>query len=177
MTGALVLAAALGSAVRLGRVDRCDEEVDPLGGIWDRQRRAQLAAVVGSSEQALHDLDSYAESWRVTRRTSCEATWLRGEQSQQLLDRSMQCLDRARVALQALLVRMEVPDRRWTVTPEEMVSTSVSPAVRAAAPTSNCAARRSIGQSAEYFFVTAGACSRSVSFTASRRARRSIIAW
>ncbi len=74
-----------------------------LEGIWDEQRKAAgLAAftavgepfVMDTWEQVSATLDSYTANWTRQNVEACEATHLRGEQSEQLLDLQVACLDR-----------------------------------------------------------------------------------
>jgi serine/threonine protein kinase len=73
-----------------------------LAGVWDDARRAQLAQsfaaanrpyLVDSSRIVTEILDDRARAWVAERTDACEATRVRGEQSEALLDRRMQCLD------------------------------------------------------------------------------------
>jgi tetratricopeptide (TPR) repeat protein len=111
---ALPLAAlAVASALAFRpRPEVCGGAEKALAGIWgDRQRAAleqgfaasaspiaaQAAAVV---ERAL---DGYGASWRAAYRDTCEATRVRGEQSEAMLDQRMACLDERRLAFAELV--------------------------------------------------------------------------
>ncbi len=72
-----------------------------LTGVWDDARRAQVSAAFGRSGLPYADtalatvtrtLDDYARSWAAMHTDACEATHVRGEQSQELLDLRMACL-------------------------------------------------------------------------------------
>jgi len=97
------------SAVRV-----CQDAGSPLLGVWDSTRRSQVRAAFASTgdvgapaafESVRLELDGTAEAWRVMRTETCEATRVRGVQSDELLDLRMQCLDRQRMDLEA---RVEV---------------------------------------------------------------------
>jgi serine/threonine protein kinase/tetratricopeptide (TPR) repeat protein len=79
----------------------CQGGARKLGGVWDEdRRRAMHAAFAGSgsafAEDAFHRaeaaLDDYARRWVAMHGDACEATRVRGEQSEELLDLRMECL-------------------------------------------------------------------------------------
>ncbi len=79
---------------------------------WNPAARARVEAAFAASGPArAHDLftrvaarlDAYAEQWRRVHTETCRATRVRGEQSEQLLDLRMTCLERRRGALAALV--------------------------------------------------------------------------
>ena len=83
-----------------------------LGGIWDAETKKRVEAAMVSTgrgyAQASYDavarhLDAYAQQWTTSHRAACEATWVRGEQSERLLDLRMACLDGRRAAMAALV--------------------------------------------------------------------------
>ncbi|MBL4684599.1 MAG: tetratricopeptide repeat protein, partial [Nannocystaceae bacterium] len=74
---------------------------DKLAGVWDDTRRATIKAAVIDTGLSYAPstwthveaaLDGYAAQWVAARTDACEATH-RGEQSSELLDRRMACLD------------------------------------------------------------------------------------
>ena len=80
----------------------CSGMQDKLIGAWDDARRAEVEAAMLESGLAYapatwtrveRGLDAYASAWVVARTEACEATH-RGEQSGELLDLRMACLDR-----------------------------------------------------------------------------------
>lgn len=92
----------------------CQGAAERLAGVWDDARRTELRAAFErtgvTGGRALFDrtarvLDRYAAAWASQRTEACEATHVRAEQSAELLDLRMACLDRRRDALGAL-VRM-----------------------------------------------------------------------
>ena len=98
----VVLAGLLG--YRGARRERllCTGADRKLAGVWDGQRKAQIAAAFARSGRAYSNdawrgaervLDGYAHAWIAMRTDACEATRLRGEQSEEMLDRRVECLD------------------------------------------------------------------------------------
>ncbi len=89
-------------------------------GVWDDARRAVVRdglLATGRSnaatafERASAVLDTYTASWLAGHRDACEATHVRGEQSDESLDLRMRCLGRRRAAARAtvdLLVTADV---------------------------------------------------------------------
>lgn len=97
---ALVAAAWLGWQLARDPVDRCDGDAR-LTGAWGEPQRAIVRAaflVTGRGyassafDRVEHQLDDYGRQWRLAYRRACEASHVRGEQSEALLDRRMQCL-------------------------------------------------------------------------------------
>ncbi len=110
LRGRFVSAAALGVAA-LGAVVvyqarrpamLCRGSERKLAGIWDDARKKAIryaftATNVSYAEEAWQSVerafDAYTRTWVSTRTEACEATRVRGEQSEQLLDLRMTCLD------------------------------------------------------------------------------------
>jgi tetratricopeptide (TPR) repeat protein len=109
---AAVLAAAVGvSAVQVSRRSRavCSAGPERLGGAWEATERAgsssrrerMRAAVLKSGtaepaqtwERISSLLDRYGAKWVAAYRDACEATHVRGEQSEGVLDLRMACLN------------------------------------------------------------------------------------
>lgn len=95
--GLLAWGSALGNAGRL-----CSGAGRKLAGVWDEGRKAAVRASFLGTRQpyaavALNRVDSlldtYAGGWTAMHREACEASRVRGEQSEDLLDRRMFCLD------------------------------------------------------------------------------------
>jgi eukaryotic-like serine/threonine-protein kinase len=86
------------------RQDRlCSGAEEKLAGIWDAGRKVAVRkAFLASGRSYAGDawrgvertLDAYTGAWSAMRTGACEATHLRGEQSPELLDLRMGCLDR-----------------------------------------------------------------------------------
>ena len=106
--GGGALAAGLAVAITLAATDRgdaaartCADGRARLAGIWDDDVRVRVRAAVISAggaqgearwRQLEHSLDRYARGWSAMRRDACLATRA-GEQSAELLDRRIHCLD------------------------------------------------------------------------------------
>ncbi len=89
-----------------------------LAGLWDPPRRAALAkafAATGlpyadaATAEVTRTLDRYASDWVAMRSDACEATRVRGEQSERMLDLRIACLDRRRDALATVLDGLAAP--------------------------------------------------------------------
>jgi len=109
--GAGLLAVLAVAVAALGRPAPCVDASSRLVGVWDAGRKEALlkaftAAGVPASA-SLHKatsraLDTYAQSWVQAHRDACEATRVRGEQSETAMDLRMRCLERRRRELEAL---------------------------------------------------------------------------
>jgi serine/threonine-protein kinase len=111
-----------------------------LAGAWDPAVRAEVAAAFRASRQpGARDrlsrveaaLDRRAGAIASMRRDACEATMVRGEQSAELLDRRVECLDRRVAELRALTGLFRRAD-------DELIGRSVEAAL-ALAPIDGCA--------------------------------------
>jgi tetratricopeptide (TPR) repeat protein len=80
----------------------CGGSEERLAGVWDAPRKAAIrTAFVATGAPFAADvwktversLDRYTRDWIGMRHQACEATQVRGEQSEDLLDRRMLCLD------------------------------------------------------------------------------------
>ncbi|HET6584707.1 MAG TPA: serine/threonine-protein kinase, partial [Nannocystaceae bacterium] len=80
----------------------CTHAQAKFDGVWSPDARAQARAAFASSERAHAsqawrraelELDEYATHWIDAHTEACRATAVRGEQSQDMLDRRMSCLD------------------------------------------------------------------------------------
>jgi serine/threonine protein kinase/tetratricopeptide (TPR) repeat protein len=110
----VLLATSLGLGWRIALKQRarvCAGVEQRLAGVWDATRRAQVRAAFGRSRQPFataalatveRAFDDYARAWRDMRIDTCEATHVRGEQSQELLDLRMTCLADRLTQLQTL---------------------------------------------------------------------------
>src|SRR5690606_6356036 len=113
-TWRVALAAAAGAAIAAGALwglaggergalPSCAEvSASPLAGVWDRPVRARVIAAIEASgrphaEQtaalAAARIDRWSAAWRRERQDACEATTVRREQSAELMDRRVACLD------------------------------------------------------------------------------------
>jgi tetratricopeptide (TPR) repeat protein len=105
--GVPIAAALLAAGVAWTRVDRdrgavCRGGEQRLAGVWDTDRKRSVHDALvatgsplaqGAWTFAERGLDDYAKRWVSGYTDACEATRVRGEQSGEMLDRRMQCLD------------------------------------------------------------------------------------
>ena len=111
--GVAGLATALGVASLSGdEPNVCSDMQAALEGAWDDSRKTEVrTAFEASGVPYASDVlarvearfDDYADEWVHSRTDACEATHVRGEQSQHLLDLRMGCLDRRRAGLAAMV--------------------------------------------------------------------------
>ncbi len=114
--GAVAVVAAIGMAFAIGATTQGAAVHDPCGGgqlaieaAWPAEARATTIRRIAAADEygeALAPelssrLDDYASRWTAAHREACEAH-RRGEQSSELLDRRVTCLDRGRVSLETL---------------------------------------------------------------------------
>jgi serine/threonine protein kinase len=107
---ALLVAVAAGGisiAVLRKPAAPCTGAAGKLVGVWDGARKQALEAHAPALADDLRAmtaaLDERARAWTAMRSETCEATRVRGEQSEELLDRRMQCLDERLRELGALV--------------------------------------------------------------------------
>jgi tetratricopeptide (TPR) repeat protein/predicted Ser/Thr protein kinase len=93
------------------RAQLCGGGEEKLAGVWDEGRKATVrTAFLRSGSPFAREtwgriepaLDLFAADWSRMHRSACEATRVRGEQSEDLLDRRMVCLDQRLSELRAL---------------------------------------------------------------------------
>jgi eukaryotic-like serine/threonine-protein kinase len=113
--GAAAAAVGLGSfgvahAVS-ARAHLCADAAVGLRGVWDDDARSAASRAFAAAgapnadetwQRVSKTMDAYAASWVASRTDACEATRIRGEQSDAMLGLRMQCLDRRRGELKAL---------------------------------------------------------------------------
>jgi serine/threonine protein kinase/tetratricopeptide (TPR) repeat protein len=116
-----MLAAGVVSAVTLRQRERalCRGGEEQMARVWGAGAREQVrTAFAGlrlpyadsAAATFTHALDEYATSWTQMRRDACEATRLRGEQSEEVLDLRMACLSDRLKEVSALSDVMRHPD-------------------------------------------------------------------
>ena len=90
----------------------CESERSPLADVWnDEARTAMLSAIESTglayaprtAELAATQVSDYADRWIATHHDACLATHVRHEQSPDVLDRRMACLQRAKAELTAVV--------------------------------------------------------------------------
>ena len=78
--------------------DTCGGGAARASAVWNDQVRGSLRTALGNAPwttQTLALFDEHANAWQASYRHVCEASRVRGEQSDTLLDLRMRCLDRA----------------------------------------------------------------------------------
>ncbi len=100
----LIISSFIGAfAWQAKRQKLCQGAQDKLAGVWDQQQKQHIQQKFMASgrsyakdtfDRVSKVMDQYAKAWVLMRTEACEATHLRGEQSEQLLDLRMACLDR-----------------------------------------------------------------------------------
>jgi serine/threonine protein kinase/tetratricopeptide (TPR) repeat protein len=117
MTALAAIAMVALGALALVQLDRrhgqlCRGAEQKLAGIWDRPRRAHVhdafvATKVSFAEPVwqsmANTLDDYTRRWTAMHTQACEETRLRGSQSEEVMELRMECLDRRRGEVGALV--------------------------------------------------------------------------
>ena len=115
LVGAAVVPSAFAVWQGVRTPERCGDGKERLVQSWSSERRAAVEGAfeasglpfAESSVQRVTALaDAYADTWVETYEDACAATWTRGEQSEQLLDLRMSCLDRGRAALDRVMTTL-----------------------------------------------------------------------
>jgi tetratricopeptide (TPR) repeat protein len=123
----------------------CEAAEQRLETSWGAERRAALEHAFTSSAvplasqslpAVLEGLDHYAAQWQAMYVDACEATHVRGEQSEELLDLRMACLEDRRLGLDALVEVLLEPDAT--------VVENAATAIAALRPIDTCANHRAL---------------------------------
>ncbi|MEM9459372.1 MAG: tetratricopeptide repeat protein [Myxococcota bacterium] len=100
----------VGQAYQADMGQRCTGARDQMDGIWDDARRQEVeAAILGTKVSYAPDtwqrveqrFDAYTNAWMDKHTKVCEATSVRGEQSDLAMDLRMRCLHKRRSSLRA----------------------------------------------------------------------------
>ena len=137
---------------------RCRGFEEQLVGIWDEPRRTEVHEAIDATGAAYAGtvwdsvsatLDFYAEAWVEMKTATCEATQIRGEQSAELMDLKMACLDRRRDAMGAMVEVLAEADGRTVANGvravrslDSLAACDDAEALRAAVPLPSEPARR-----------------------------------
>jgi tetratricopeptide (TPR) repeat protein len=141
VTVGVALAAGGLVAVRSSKLQLCEAGPAEIASAWDAARKAAVrtallaepAPAAPSAWAAVERaLDAHAAEWVASYTDACRATQVRGDQSQELLDRRMDCLRRDRDELRALTDVLATP------TPGQFEH--AAPAAWALPPVARCAA-------------------------------------
>jgi tetratricopeptide (TPR) repeat protein len=115
----LVVVASIAIALQSGR-PRCMGAEAQIAATWDGSRQGQVAAAFSATglpyaadtfTKVDRGLRQWQTAWAREHRSACEATEVRHEQSEALLDRRMQCLRRAKAEIAALVSLLAHADR------------------------------------------------------------------
>jgi tetratricopeptide (TPR) repeat protein len=100
--------AAVATVVAIGvermRADPCAVDVDRFAGVWDADARTAVHSAFAATSapyaeasfsETARQLDARRAAWETMRRQSCEATRVRKEQSDSMLDARATCLERS----------------------------------------------------------------------------------
>lgn len=118
-TVALLGAVGLSVFASRARADVCGAGAEKLAAVWNpsvksgiEQGFARTDSVVGpgTAERVVPLLERYAEAFGAQHRATCEATHVRHEQSDALLDLRMRCLDRGFVAFSEVTASFQKSD-------------------------------------------------------------------
>ena len=80
----------------------CPDPAQPLAGIWDDDRKAEIGAAFSASDKPYAEsvwsstestIDDYVDRWVTARGEACQKTLVRQEQSPELMGAQMLCLD------------------------------------------------------------------------------------
>jgi tetratricopeptide (TPR) repeat protein len=103
------------------RAKRCSGAAEQLAEVWsDARRDAVQTAMLGTDapyaagvwERTQDELDAYAEGWTAMHTEACEATAVRHEQSEAVMDLRIGCLHRAKVELGAVVGVLETAEAK-----------------------------------------------------------------
>jgi tetratricopeptide (TPR) repeat protein len=117
--GAMALATSLVVAHQTRAPAMCRGAQRELAGVWNDVRKQAVHAALAATgkpyaatafTEAASSLDRYSGEWIAMRTDACEATQVRGEQSQEVLDLRMACLDQWRTELDATVGLLIAPD-------------------------------------------------------------------
>jgi tetratricopeptide (TPR) repeat protein len=145
--GALV--AAVTATWLLARTDaapeRCEGGNQRIAAVWNAQARTTLRDAfaragrgqgASAADRAAAGIDRYTREWTAGYRDACRATHVRGDQSPELLDRRMACLDTRLVELGTLVTLFATADAA-------VVERAVG-SIAALPPVGDCADRKAL---------------------------------
>ena len=101
------------------RPQPCRDAGLPIADVWGEAPRARVVEGLGATalgyaadtaKRVTDLLDRYAEEWAAAALDACEATRIRGVQSEPAMDLRLACLDRARAGLTATIEQLATAD-------------------------------------------------------------------
>ena len=132
----LIAGAAMAQVGPFAAADPCAGAGTELAEVWNGEREQALRSRFTASgldfaevvaERASTRLDAYAAEWGRARVDACEAAQVRHDQSAQLFDMRMACLERRRGAVRALVETLVAADR--TTVEKAVDSVAMLPAI------------------------------------------------
>ncbi len=118
VAAAIVTAGVAGVAFSLSRDKPCKGVADRLSDTWNEASKAALMHKFDELEAApawsriATMLDGRVDAWSEQRRDACAATHVRGEQSEDVLDLRMRCLDRRALEIESLVAALQEVDSK-----------------------------------------------------------------
>ena len=118
--GTALVAGTWWQVTRLSPDTACTGAREQFAVAWGDERRDAVVQALHAtdvpfaaavSDRVVGELDSYAEDWIAMHHDACEATAIRGEQSEQMLDLRMACLRRVRERVRAASQVLSSPER------------------------------------------------------------------
>ncbi|MCY0991159.1 serine/threonine-protein kinase [Nannocystis sp. ILAH1] len=137
LAGAAIAAAVAAGALVTAPSPPCAGLGAPLVALWSQDRRDRIAGALAGlpgadasaqAQRVLAGLDDWARRWHRARIDACEATRVRGEQSEQWLDRSAACLDRGLQRFSELTALLSRPDPAQLAAAPELLAALPDPA-------------------------------------------------
>ena len=108
----------------------CPDPSEELAGVWDEARAAEVDDALralavpyaaDTADRVAAGLDQYAQAWVASKRDACEATHVRREQSDTLLDRRTTCLAHRHQSLSAAATVLAAADAEVAERATELV--------------------------------------------------------
>lgn len=111
----------------------CAEAGEGVAATWGPSQRANVRQALGQGPDTAPSsveiaLDGYAAAWTEAAAAACEAHEVRGEQSAQMQERRMACLERGRAELETLLEVLAEPRDTKAIIAERAASSLPDPA-------------------------------------------------
>lgn len=114
----------------------CPDPQTTLDATWNEKAEEHLRSSVmdsglpyaeASADAAIEGINAYAQQWRDAFDSSCRATRVEHIQSEDLLDRSMACLEQGRVGLDSVIEELELGETKTLLRQDRVLDTLVDP--------------------------------------------------
>lgn len=115
----------------------CPDPQKTLEETWSPEVEEGLRAAIldtglpyaeNAAAGGIRRLNAYADEWRVAFTKSCHATRVEGTQSDELLDRSMACLEQARTSLGYVVAELSLGESKTLLRQDRVIETLPDPA-------------------------------------------------